>query len=206
MHGGDRRHRSAEAGQDLGIEELDAIHRQHRVECRGIVRHAAAVAAGVVGKRHIIAGRHARLDRAIGVGVQILRRLMGTFTGHRHIGEHVPVGIGKDDRGQRSQHHIERKRHHADRHGKTGIDPAAGRQRRIGQPVDRHRLRWRPGQHRCPHPTWLFTKSLTIDTMPRPSRLSSASTNWSTCCRSQISGGSRRMTLRLYSVKATSTS
>ncbi len=44
-----------------------------------------------------------------------------------------------------------------------------------------------------------------IQTMPRPNGPSSAVMNSSTFSRLQISGGSSRMTLRLYSVKATST-
>jgi hypothetical protein len=52
---------------------------------------------------------------------------------------------------------------------------------------------------------WLPMKSRTMRTMPRPSTLSRAVMNSSTCSGPQISGGSRRMTLRLYSVNATST-
>ena len=53
--------------------------------------------------------------------------------------------------------------------------------------------------------TWLFTKSFTIETMPRDIKSSSAVMNSSTCSRWQINGGRRRMTFRLYSVNATRT-
>ena len=197
-----------EAGQHFGVEEFHAVHRQHRVECRRIVRHARAVAAAIVGQRQIVALGDACLDRAIGIVVQRLRRRIGAFLGDRDIGQHVPVGVGQDRRrttpsaGHRAKSRSPRCARQSAHRGRCR--PTA-RRRPGGRPA--FACAGRPAQHRRVrhHPTWLFTKSLTIDTMPRASSPSSASTNWSTCSRWQISGGSSRMTLRLYSVKATST-
>mgnify|MGYP001627829764 CR=1 FL=1 len=64
----------------------------------------------------------------------------------------------------------------------------------------------RPGdQAFCFFFTWVPMKSRTMRTTPRARTASSASMNSSTWRRSQMSGGSSRMTLRLYSVNATST-
>ena len=148
LHGGDRRHHLAQGRQHFGIEEFDAVHRQHGMERRRIVGHARAEAAAIVGQRQIVALGDFSLDRAIGIVVQRLRRRIGVFLGDREIGQHVPVGVGQDHRRQRRQQDVERKADDADAHGKARIKAAAGRQRAVGQAVDRICLRGRPAQHR----------------------------------------------------------
>ena len=147
-HRRDWRHHLAETGQHLGVEEFHAIHRQHGMECRRIVRHARAVAATVVGKRPVVGFGDGCLDRAIGIVVQRLRRRIGAFLGNGEIGQHVPIGVGQDDRGQRRQQNVERKSDHPDAHGKAGIQAAADRQHAVGQTLDGVCLRGRPVQHR----------------------------------------------------------